>query len=81
MENNELLGFRTGMKVSDLLKSWSFIQERVQKYNGKLTFCHQNTNRKATFTLDRVPKRILNADVVNYYTLRNDALVIIRMGL
>ena len=71
MENN------VGMKVSDLLKSWSFIHERVQRYNGKLTFCLQDTNKKVTFSLARVPKRVLNADVINFYCNRNDALIII----
>lgn len=67
-----------GMKVSDLLKSWSFISERVQRYNGELTFCLPDTNKKVTFSLARVPRRVLNADVINFYTFRNDAMIIIR---
>lgn len=67
-----------GMKVSDLLKSWSFVSERVQRYNGELTFYLPDTNKKVTFSLARVPRRILNADVINFYTFRNDAMIIIR---
>ena len=78
IENNIGINNTVGMKVSDLLKSWSFISERVQRYNGKLTFCLPDTNKKITFSLARVPKSILKADVINFYTYRNDAMIIIR---
>lgn len=69
-----------GMKVADLLKSWSFIKERVQRYDGRLTFCLKNTNKKITFSLDRIPKRILEAEALNFYTDRNNAMILILMG-
>lgn len=45
---------------------------------GELTFYLPDTNKKVTFSLARVPRRILNADVINFYTFRNDAMIIIR---
>lgn len=68
------------MLVKDLLKSWSFIKERLIPNNGKITFCVKNTNQKCVCSFDHIPPKILEKECIREYTFKNDALVIISIG-